>query len=65
MKEYFKTRFKSQENFWFNILELDRLKPQKSFYYALGPIIENKGILAGMYGILKNIFGGDNRDCGF
>ena len=45
--------------------ELDRLKPQKSSYYALGPIMENKGILAGTYGVLKNIFGGNNRDCGF
>jgi len=27
VKEHFKTRFKSQENFWFNIPELDRLKP--------------------------------------
>ena len=65
MKEYFKTYFKSQENFWFNILELDRLKPQKSSYYILGPIIENKGILAGIYGVLKNIFSGNNKDCGF
>ena len=65
VKEHFKTRFKSQENFWFNIPELDRLKLQKSSYYTLGPIIENKGTLTGMYSILKNIFGGDDRDCGF
>ena len=45
--------------------ELDRLKPQKSSYYALGPIIENKGTLAGIYSILKNIFGGNNRDYSF
>ena len=45
--------------------ELDRLKPQKSSYYALGPIIENKGTLVGIYGVLKNIFSGDNGDCGF
>ena len=47
------------------MLELDRLKPQKSSYYALGPIIENKGILVGIYSIFKNIFGGDDRDCSF
>ena len=47
------------------MLELDRLKPQKSSYYALGPIIENKGMLVGTYGILKNIFGGNNRDYSF
>ena len=65
VKEHFKTRFKSQENFWFDMPELDRLKPQKSSHYALGPIMENEGTLAGTYGVLKNIFGGDDGDCGF
>ena len=65
VKEHFKTRFKSQENFWFHIPDLDRLKPQKYSHYALGPIMENEGTLAGTYGVLKNIFGGDDGDCGF
>ena len=47
------------------MLELDRLKPQKSSYYALGPIMENEGILAGIYGVLKNIFSSNNRDYSF
>ena len=47
------------------MLELDHLKPQKSSYYVLGPIIENEGTLAGTYGVLKNIFGGDDRDYSF
>ena len=45
--------------------ELDYFKPQKSFYYILGPIMENKGMLVGIYSVLKNIFGGDNRDYSF
>ena len=45
--------------------KLDHLKLQKSSYYTLGPIIENKGTLAGTYGVLKNIFGGDNGDYSF
>ena len=27
--------------------------------------MENKGTLAGTYGVLKNIFSNNNRDCGF
>ena len=45
--------------------DLDCLKLQKYSYYALGPIIENEGTLAGTYSILKNIFGGDDGDYSF
>ncbi len=47
------------------MLKLDRLKLQKSSYYVLGFIIKNKGTLVSTYGVLKNIFGGNNRDYGF
>ena len=47
------------------MLKVDRLKPQKSPHYVLGPILENKGMLAGTYSVLKNIFSGNNGEYGF
>jgi len=44
---------------------VDRLPPQKLYHFALGPILENKGTLEGTYGVLRNIFGGNNSECGF
>jgi hypothetical protein len=44
---------------------IDRLLLQKLYYFILGPILENKGTLEGIYGVLRNIFGGDNSKCGF
>ena len=47
------------------MLKVDYLKLYKFFYYALGPILKNEGILEGTYGVLKNIFGGNNGECKF
>ena len=47
------------------MLKVDHLKLCKFFYYILGPILENEGILKGTYSVLKNIFGGNNKKCGF
>ena len=47
------------------MLKVDRLKLYKFFYYILGPILKNEGTLKGTYSILKNIFGGNNRECKF
>ena len=44
---------------------IDRLLPQKLRHFALGPILENEGTLEGTYGVLRNIFGGDDGECGF
>ena len=44
---------------------IDRLLPQKLRHFILGPILENKGTLEGIYGILRNIFSGNNGECGF
>jgi hypothetical protein len=52
-------------DFWPNIPLVDRLAPNKLPHFALGPILENEGTLEGTYGVLKNIFGGDDGDCGF
>ena len=47
------------------MLKVDYLKPHKFPYYILGLILKNKSTLKGTYGILKNIFGGDNREYRF
>ena len=47
------------------MLKVDRLKPCKFSYYVLGPILKNEGTLEGTYSVLKNIFGGNNGECGF
>jgi len=44
---------------------IDRLPLQKLRYFVLGPILENKGTLEGTYGVLRNIFSGDNSKYGF
>jgi hypothetical protein len=44
---------------------IDCLLPRKLRYFILGPILENKGTLEGMYGVLRNIFSGDDGECGF
>ena len=56
---------KERDNFWYYMLKIDCLKLYKFFYYILGPIFKNKGTLKGTYSVLKNIFGGDNRECRF
>ena len=38
---------------------------QRLYHFALGPILENKGTLEGIYSVLKNIFSGDNGEYGF
>ena len=45
--------------------KVNYLKPYKFSHYALGPILKNKGTLKGTYSVLKNIFGGNNRECKF
>ena len=47
------------------MLKIDCLKPYKFFYYILGLILKNKGTLKGTYGVLKNIFSGNNKECRF
>ena len=47
------------------MLKVDRLKLYKFFYYILGLILKNEGTLEGTYSVLKNIFSGNNRECGF
>ena len=47
------------------MLKVDRLKLYKFFYYILGPIFKNKGMLKGTYGVLKNIFSGNNGEYRF
>jgi hypothetical protein len=47
------------------MLKVDRLKLYKFPYYVLGLILENEGTLEGTYGILKNIFSSNNRECRF
>jgi len=44
---------------------VDHLLLWKLHHFALGPILENEGTLEGTYGVLKNIFGGNDSDCGF
>ena len=44
---------------------IDYLLPQKLYHFILGLILENKGTLKGIYSILRNIFSGDNSECGF
>ena len=44
---------------------IDCLLLQKLCHFALSPILENKGTLEGIYGVLRNIFSGDNSECGF
>ena len=56
---------KDKNNFWHYMLKVDRLKPYKFFYYILGLIFENKGMLKSTYSVLKNIFSGNNREYGF
>ena len=51
--------------FWPDMPIIDHLLLQKLHHFALGPILENEGTLEGTYGVLKNIFGGDDGECGF
>jgi hypothetical protein len=44
---------------------IDRLLLWKLCHFALGPILENEGTLEGIYGVFRNIFSGDNGECGF
>jgi hypothetical protein len=44
---------------------IDRLLLRKLRYFILGPILENKGTLEGIYSVLRNIFSGDNSKYGF
>jgi len=52
-------------DFWPSMPIIDRLLPRKLRHFALGPILENEGTLEGTYGVLRNIFGGDDGECGF
>jgi len=52
-------------SFWPNMPMVDCLPLWRLYHFALGLILENKGTLEGMYGVLKNIFGGNNSKCGF
>ena len=52
-------------SFWPNMPSVDHLPPQKLHHFALSPILKNKDTLKGMYGVLKNIFGGNNGKCNF
>ena len=52
-------------DFWPSMLTIDCFFPQKLYYFALGPILKNEGTLKGIYGILRNIFGGDDSKCRF
>ena len=52
-------------DFWPSMPIIDRLPLQKLRYFVLGPILENKGTLEGTYGVLRNIFSGDNSKYGF
>ena len=36
---------------------IDCLLPRKLCHFALGPILENKGTLEGIYSVFRNIFG--------
>ena len=56
---------KEKNNFWYYMPKIDCLKLYKFSYYILGPILKNEGTLKGTYGILKNIFGGNNREYRF
>ena len=47
------------------MLKINRLKLHKFFYYILGPILKNKSTLKNTYSVLKNIFGGNNREYKF
>ena len=47
------------------MLKVNYLKPYKFSHYVLGPILKNKGTLKDTYSVLKNIFGGNNKKCGF
>ena len=44
---------------------IDRLPVQKLHHFALGPILKNKGTVEGTYGVLRNIFSGNNNKGGF
>ena len=44
---------------------IDYFPLQKLYHFALGLILENKGTLKGTYGVLKNIFSGDNGEYSF
>jgi len=52
-------------DFWPSIPIIDHLLLQKLYYFILGPILENKGTLEGMYGVLRNIFSGNNGEYRF
>ena len=52
-------------SFWPDIPTVNCLPLQRLYYLAFGPILENKGTLEGIYGVLKNIFGGDNSEYSF
>ena len=44
---------------------VDYLPLQKLYHFALGPILKNEGTLKGTYGVLRNIFSGDNSKYNF
>ena len=52
-------------NFWPNLSIINHLSLQKLYHFALGPILKNKGTIKGIYGVLKNIFSGDNDKYSF
>ena len=55
----------TNNNFWPSLPIVDCLPLQKLYYFTLGLILENKGTIKGTYSVLKNIFSGDNDECGF
>jgi hypothetical protein len=52
-------------DFWPYMPIIDHLLLQKLCYFALGPILKNKGTLKGIYGVLRNIFSGNNGEYRF
>jgi len=52
-------------DFWPSMPIIDRLLPRKLRHFILGLILENKSTLEGTYSVLRNIFGGNNGECGF
>jgi len=44
---------------------IDYLLLRKLRHFILGLILKNKGTLEGTYSVLRNIFSGDNGECGF
>ena len=52
-------------NFWPSISIINCLPVQKLYHFTLGLILENKGTIKGTYGVLRNIFSGNNSKSGF